>query len=270
MLTVLSTVLAACLITSLHALPSSQERIVAAALRGSPGTRIFTPSASNIADAQYSVNWAGAILQAPSDTLREVTATLTLPNLTPPSGVDPDRTTYWGQAWIGIDGDQCDGGSARVGFYLYSFYDSDEQVNSLTIPFYQIGYAEDSHSINGLNVWPGDSVTLTISATSRTAGFMYVTDNARGTTVSVRYAAGAPLCRQEAVWVIEDPVHAGTLSHLPDYGALTFTNASAAIEDGQRTSRRGPQGAHVVNMFQERLLSDVGVGASTVSVVYVP
>lgn len=92
----------------------------------------------------------------------------------------------------------------------------------------------------------GDSVTMTVTATSKTGGIAMVENNSKGTSVNHTFAnETAELCLANADWIVERWTltsthqddsgrsyrHSTQVSPV-DFDTLTFTNASATTANG--------------------------------------
>lgn len=67
---------------------------------------------TNTSYAEYSTNWAGAVLIGTG--YNSVTGTVTVPKPSIPSG-GSSRTTYYASAWVGLDGDTCETAILQTG-----------------------------------------------------------------------------------------------------------------------------------------------------------
>ncbi|GJE96805.1 peptidase G1 domain-containing protein [Phanerochaete sordida] len=231
------------------ALPSSHEQFIASVPSDIPVTA-FT---------QYSANWAGAVLNAPAGTFRDVRATFTVPTIHKP--VDQPDGEYSASIWVGLDGDTCWGASVRSGV--------DIVVNASGV--HAQGWFAAHPGIRTFlrsnPVHAGDRVTLRVEMRDAAAGTAHAfLDNltTRWTSNGPR-AAGAPLCAQDAVWVVENPARDGALAPFADFTTVLFDTANVTLATGERV---GPEGARPIEMYQGRVLTDVAVKPSSVRVTY--
>ena len=202
-----------------------------------------------------------------------MTGTFTVPT---PTGSDGSST-----AWVGIDGYSCQTALLQTGI---DFTISGGQVSynsqfSLAtrrarhnvfllawlewVPAAQVSYGGASDiSFSG-----GDSVTLTVTATSTTTGIATIENNTSGKKVTQDISSSSPLCQQDAEWILEDYTVNGTPVIFDDFGTLTFTGASASLSNGTSI---GPSGAGLVDIQQNgQNLTSSSTSYSGVTIQYV-
>lgn len=113
----------------------------------------------------------------------------------------------------------------------------------------------------------GDSVTLTITATSGTSGTVNIINHNTGQifSESPTTADGAQLCMNNAEWFVEDLDNNGTAVSFADFGTITFTDAFA--QSG--SAYVDLSGAIVVVPQQNStILTSVSISQSTVTISY--
>ena len=126
-------------------------------------------------------------------------------------------------------------------------------------------YPDYAYDFSGITFSPGDSVTLTVTATSTKAGTAVITNNSKGKTVTQHITSRSALCEQDAEWIVEDFEEGGGLVPLANWGTVTFTGASAGTASGST----GASGATIINMEQSSgVLTDVTVSGSEVQIAY--
>lgn len=109
-------------------------------------------------------------------------------------------------------------------------------------------------------------ITLTVTATSTTAGTAVIENVSTGKTVSKSLTSTDKLCQTNAEWIVEDFEEGNSLVPFANFGTVTFTNAHATTSSGTVT----PAGATVINMEQNnKVLTSVSVSGSGVTVEYV-
>ncbi|GJE96811.1 peptidase G1 domain-containing protein [Phanerochaete sordida] len=260
MFCMLSTLLFACLAIFALAVPPSQERLSASVVRDP--TRLSQSGTVSSVEVQYSTDWAGAILHSQTDTIREITGRLVIP--TPRIPIRNDgKDAHYARIWVGVDGDVCESASIRVGCDLVV-----DSAGNITVNAFYHAFPGPIQHLNSSLSAPGASMTFAIALTSNTTGTVYVTEHTLDETVAQPFKTGAPLCQQDAEWVVENIVIDDKLLAMADFGTVTFTNASAVVEEKQVASRVGTDGARVINIWQDRLLTDVALGASSVAITY--
>lgn len=119
------------------------QRLEDAAAAGQSGT--------NNTNAQYDTNWAGSVITTSG--VQSVTGTFTVPS---PSS---DGS---GSAWVGIDGDSCQTAILQTGI------DWTVSGSSVTYDAWYEWYPDYSYDFSGITVSAGDSITVTVVATSTT------------------------------------------------------------------------------------------------------
>jgi len=213
---------------------------------------------------EWSQNWAGAVLGG-SD-FQTVAGTFVVPELVLPAGARPERY-YAASAWVGIDGwrGECKGVLMQTGLI---FWIQDNKYDSRA--WYQ-WYPNKNVQIYHMEFSPGDSVTLTLTASSETGGIAIIDNNTKGTSVNHTFVNVSPrLCRTTAEWIFEDFRDPQGQVPFANFGNVTFTNAFAVNSNG---TRFGPADANLLDMIDQSgsdwsVLTDVAVDDSSVSVVY--
>ena len=65
-------------------------------------------------------------------------------------------------------------------------------------------FPEASFDFTGISFSAGDSVTATVTATSKTGGVATIKNNSKGTSVSHTFSSQPSLCQFDAEWIVED------------------------------------------------------------------
>ncbi|GJE96812.1 peptidase G1 domain-containing protein [Phanerochaete sordida] len=255
MLRILAAVLAA---AAVLARPADQARLRAPIATGTPDTHVAHSNTSNDRPTRYSANWAGAVLHSPVDELREITGTFTVPAVRWPQD-EGHWSSQWGKIWIGIGSDLCGDKGANIRVGVEIIMQSSGEIDVL--PFYQ-AYPNPFTFIGGNYFSSGDDLVLSISLDSKTSGRVTVKAPAYRIEIRESFATGPWLCPHDAEWVVEANIEDGEIVTPPDFGAIVFKDAHAAGV--------GPDAAHAIDMFQQRQLTEVSVGPSTVNVTYLP
>jgi hypothetical protein len=100
-----------------------------------------------------------------------------------------------------------------------------------------------------LAIRPGDSVTLSVTATSSTSGTVSVQNHSTGKSATQTVTSTTPLCQQNAEWILEAYVEGATVVPFADFGSVAFTKASAGFIKGGSV---GPAKATVLETEQVR------------------
>jgi hypothetical protein len=88
-------------------------------------------------------------------------------------------------------------------------------------------YPDYAYDFSGISFSAGDSVTVTVTATSTKAGTAVIKNNTTGKSVSKSITSSAALCEQDAEWIVEDFEEGSSLVPMANFGTVTFTGASA-------------------------------------------
>jgi len=255
------------LAAGVSAIPSRSERLASRqARRGLSDRRsnliqkVETSShPTNQTNVEYSSNWTGAVLSESTGTWKSVTGTFVVPTPKIPSG-GSSSTQYYASAWVGIDGDTCGTSILQTGL--------DFGIKGSTVSFdaWYEWYPDYAYDFSGITFSAGDSVTVTVTATSTKAGTAVITNNSKGVTVTKALTSTAALCEKDAEWIVEDFEEGSSLVPLANWGTVTFTNAIATENSGTTV---GPSGATLIDLEQNSILSSVSVSSTSVTVTYV-
>ncbi|PIL36482.1 hypothetical protein GSI_00171 [Ganoderma sinense ZZ0214-1] len=257
------------LATAAFAVPTSKERFAQRVARRAGGlSRQTLPKqliatgattlATNVSHVEYSSNWAGAVISESSATWKTVTGTFTVPTPKEPSG---SSGAHYASAWVGIDGDTCDNAILQTGV------DFNVNGNSVSFDAWYEWYPDYAYDFSGISFSAGDSVTVTVTASSKTGGTATITNVSTGKTVSHTFSGQPSLCEYDAEWIVEDFSSGGGLVPFANFGTVTFTGASATTNSG---SSVGPSGSTLIDIEQSgKVLTSVSTTSSTVTVSYV-
>jgi len=251
----LATALVANLLLATAALAAPKGRMGDRIARRRAGTHLSRPleltdGPSNSTHADYSSNWTGAVLIATTATYKTVTGTFTVPTPKAPSG---GSGTYSASAWVGIDGDTC--GSA----ILQTGLDFTVSGGSVSYDAWYEWYPDYAYDFSGITFKAGDSVKLTVTATSTKAGSATIQNLTSGKTVTKSITSSSALCEENAEWIVEDYEEGSSLVPLANWGTVTFTNISPSAS-----------GADLITLKQgSTVLSSVSATSSSVTVTYV-
>ncbi|THV94486.1 concanavalin A-like lectin/glucanase [Aureobasidium pullulans] len=193
------------------------------------------PNGTALGSKRTSSAWSGGVIEGLD--LKTVTGTFILPTITDTTHFDLNGNQTFG-IWVGIDGSAGEGcgGLLQAGVFLDTF------AGLATYkPFYEWISDLPIHEHAQLNLSGGDSVTVTVTATSDTSGSALIENNSKGTAFLLPYANQTKLCQPyTADWIVERPrahfpgfdnFH---LTPLVDFGTITFTGASATTTDGRQ------------------------------------
>jgi len=237
--------------------PSIEERN--ARRQGKPATRI---APTNITHEEYSSNWAGVVLNSPKGTYKSVTATFVVPTPKAPSG-GSSGTEYSASAWVGIDGDTC--GTA----ILQTGVDFNVQNGKVSYDAWYEWYPDYAYDFSGIPISAGNTIQLTVTATSTKAGSAVIKNLSTGKSVTKSLTSTAALCQQDAEWIVEDFEEGSSLVPFANFGTVTFSSASAGLNAGGSVGPSG-SGSNLIDIKQGSTVltsSSASSGSATVSYV---
>lgn len=123
-------------------------------------------------------------------------------------------------------------------------------------------YPDYAYDFSGIDISPGDSITVTVTATSKTAGSATIENNTSGQKVSHSFSgegSEGSLCETNAEWIIEDFEEGSSMVQFADFGTVTFTGASASTGSGTV----GVSGATIIDIQQNgKTLTDCSTSGS--------
>ncbi|APA13528.1 hypothetical protein SS1G_07836 [Sclerotinia sclerotiorum 1980 UF-70] len=227
-----------------------QARAVKRAARTHGNPVKYVEGPTNKTDVSYSSNWAGAVLVGTGYT--SVTGTFTAPS---PS------TAGSGSAWVGIDGDTCGTAILQTGI------DWTKSGNSITYDAWYEWYPDYAYDFSGISISAGDSIKVTVTASSKTTGTATVDNLTKGKSVTHTFSGGVDgdLCEYNAEWIVEDFEEGSSLVQFANFGTVTFTGASAT-QNGESV---GVTGAQIIDLQQNSVLTSVSTSSNSVTVKYV-
>jgi hypothetical protein len=205
---------------------------------------------------EYSSNWAGAVLIG--NGYNRVTGTFVVPTPKMPSGGN-SNTQYCASAWVGIDGDTCSSAILQTGV------DFCVQGGSVSYDAWYEWYPDYAYDFSGISINAGDSITVSVDASSDTTGTATITNHHTGQSVTHTFNGGVDgdLCEYNAEWIVEDFESGGSLVPFANFGTVTFTSAYA-------NGNIGPSGATLMDIEQNgKVLTSVSDTSSSVKVSYV-
>ncbi|KAF4612504.1 hypothetical protein D9613_012749 [Agrocybe pediades] len=229
------------LATAAFAAPSrSEERIARrrAGRQSNPNFRLGGESqgalSTNASHVEFSSNWAGAVWDTqPAGTFKSVTGTFVVPTPTGSNGA--------ASAWVGIDGDTC--GSA----ILQTGVDFTISNGRVSYDAWFEWFPAAAVDFSGITIRAGDTITVTVTASTTKSGTAVIQNKSNGQTVSKSLSSSSALCEQNAEWIVEDFEEGGSLVTFANFGTVTFTNAVATTFSGSTFT---PAGATLIEIEQ--------------------
>ncbi|KAI1781586.1 acid proteinase [Ganoderma leucocontextum] len=204
----------------------------------------------------YSKNWAGAFYSQKKATYKQVTATFVVPKPKVPSGASG---VHKGAAWVGIDGMRCHTTILQTGV--------DFIVNGSSVSYHGWSewYPAGAHDFSDITFKAGDTVTVTVEATSKTSGTASIKNHRTGKRVSHDFSGQPALCQHDAEWVVED-VGNGNPTSFANFGKVTFTDATAHTLSGKTVGPANADRTDIVN--SNKTITKVTTGAKSVTITY--
>ena len=258
---------------------------------------------TNQSNVEYSTNWAGAVLISTGFT--EVTGTVTVPTLTGSSSSSVESAgsavsqllLYVTKTKLLTGNHHSGSGSMEIlARLLFSRPVSTgtlmapacltmlgmngirimhvSQIDELQISRYEFKNVliHLSDTFSGITISAGDSIKMTVTATSETAGSAVIENLTTGTTVTHTFSgeSDGSLCEYNAEWIVEDFSECTSSNNcelvpFADFGTVTFTDASA-VKSG---STVGVSGATIIDIEQDsEILTSCSASSSTVTCTY--
>lgn len=128
-------------------------------------------------------------------------------------------------------------------------------------------FPDYAHDFSDIEFAAGDSVTVTVTASSLTSGSAVIENTTTGKKVSHMFTNQTqPLCETNAEWIVEDFESNGSQVQFANFDSIKFANATATTKDG---STVGPTGADILDIkINGTVYTDVSVDASSVTCSY--
>ena len=126
-------------------------------------------------------------------------------------------------------------------------------------------YPDYAYDFSGISFSSGDSVQLTVTASSTTSGTAKIENLTTGKTVTKSITSSSALCEEDAEWIVEDYEEDGSLVPFANFGKVTFTSASATSGSGSS----GPSSATIIDIEQDgSVLTSVSTTSNSVTITY--
>jgi hypothetical protein len=208
--------------------------------------------------AQYSSNWAGAVLVGSGYTA--VTGQFTVPTPKAPSG-GSSKTQYCASAWVGLDGDTCTTAILQTGI------DVCVQGGSVSFDAWYEWYPDYAYNFNNFGISAGDVIKTTVTASSITGGTAVIENVSTGQQVTHTFThQSGNLCKYNAEWIVEDFNSGGSMVPFANFGTFKFTGATAT-DNGATVDTSGAQ---ILDIEQNnQVLTSSSASGTSVTVSYV-
>jgi len=221
----------------------------------------------NGTNVQYSSNWAGAVITSPpsGQTFNAVSGKFNVPT---PSAPDGSSGSYSASAWVGIDGDTYTAAILQAGIDFTATTNDDGSTSTSYDAWYE-WYPDYAYDFSDFSFTSGDEISVSITASSSSAGKVVLENLTTGKTVSKSLTApsrSSHLGGQNAEWIVEDFDEGGSEVSFADFGTVTFSSCAANTASETLTA----SGATAIDIKQsEEVLTSVSISGSTVTVTYV-
>ncbi|KZV64513.1 concanavalin A-like lectin/glucanase [Peniophora sp. CONT] len=186
---------------------------------------------------KISNNWAGSVNMDDNAGWKDVTGTVVVPTPNAPPGTNGTASAF---IWVGIDGagtnPSCSGQILQTGIQI---------AVTKGVVSYQAWHewwpAEATYwPTSTIEIHAGDTVTMTVKATSSTSGNATVTNHNTGQTAWHHYVGDThPLGGCLSEWIVEDYSVGNAEVPFANFTTVTFTDARATAANG---SVYGPGG----------------------------
>jgi hypothetical protein len=136
---------------------------------------------------------------------------------------------------------------------------------------------------SGISFKTGDSVTITVTASSKTSGTAVIKNNSNGQSVSKSLTSSSALCQQDVEWIVEDfssslsiivesytlnsPILDG-LVPFANFGTVTFTHTVGTLTNGATIGAGNAGTIDIVNSAGQ-VITSTTVADGSVTIKYV-
>ncbi|KAN0116933.1 concanavalin A-like lectin/glucanase [Hyaloscypha variabilis] len=180
----------------------------------------------------YSLNWAGAIVTAPSgSSFYSVTGTLIAPDPKLPAGANTSENWY-GSAWVGIDG-AGPGGLFQAGI-SWTLPSTVKNGSYPTGPVFQAWYEwlpNPETILGNMAISAGDVITIQCQAATSSNGTCSIENQSKGTVVSKTFqspSTSADIKGNSAEWIVEK-VNYNKGNHFANFGTVEWFGCTAGL-----------------------------------------
>ncbi|EIW78784.1 hypothetical protein CONPUDRAFT_166706 [Coniophora puteana RWD-64-598 SS2] len=239
------------LVSAAVAIPTSAERFAARVARPRTARPTSCKMSRRAASRTRLTRATGPVPSGPRGTYTAVTGTFTVPT---PTGNDGSAS-----AWVGIDGSSCGNAILQTGV------DFNIASGQVSYDAWYEWYPAASADFSNISINSGDVITVTVTATSTTAGTAVIENTTNGQSVTQQLTSSSALCEQDAEWIVEDFSVNGGLVAFANFGSVTFTGATATTGSGTVT----PNGATIYDIQQNgQTLTTTTINGNDVTVAY--
>ncbi|KAM0140851.1 hypothetical protein ACHAP3_002533 [Botrytis cinerea] len=223
-------------------------------------------TATEHADEEYNVSWAGAVLDDGGSTIYTgVYTEFVVPTPKKPTAGETSAEVWTVSSWVGIDGYETS--SACAGLWQAGVDASIDSSGTLSYDAWYEWYPADTLGFS-LSVTAGDTIAVNLTYSSFTEGSVTMENKSTGKSETKTVTSTDQLCGQAAEWIMEDLSIDGSTIGLANYGNVTFSNAYATTKEGKQV---GPTGANIMDIetTSNEILTSSSVTEDSVVVAYV-
>ena len=135
----------------------------------------------------------------------------------------------------------------------------------LPLPAWYEWFPAGAYDFSGITFKAGDTVTMTVTAFSKTSGKAWIRNHRTGKVVSHAFSGQPALCEYDAEWIVED-FSSGGLVPFANFGKVTFTDATATTTGNKKV---GPKNAKQIDIIKSnKVITKVATGDKSVTVTY--
>jgi hypothetical protein len=224
-------------------------------LQSRPVITVENPESLQVlsSSTQSTTNWAGAVqVSSPSGVFNSVSGQWTIPAVSVPSSASGPGVWYTSQ-WVGIDGYSCLTSIIQAGIFSYVEVSTSGAVTNAALAWHE-WYPNPQVQFSDFSVSAGDTVHVSVKATSKSRGQVVVNNLSKGTSTSTTVSAPSEsyvLCGMNAEWIIEDPASDNGLVPFASFTDFSFSNCAATTTTGETVDLTNTQ---LLQLIQNNVL----------------
>jgi len=180
---------------------------------------------------------------------------------TPKAPAGASSGSYAASAWVGIDGDTYNKAILQTGV------DFTVQGGQVSYDAWFEWYPAVASDFSGIPIKAGDTIEMSVVATTSTSGKAVIKNVSTGKTVTKQLTSSSKLGGQNAEWIVEDFEEGSSLVPFCDFGEVDFTSAQYTTSSG---ATGGADGSTILDIRQnKKVLTSASASGSSVTVKYV-
>lgn len=166
-----------------------------------------------------------------------------------------------------MDGDTYSAAILQAGVDFTATTNDDDSTSTSYDAWYE-WYPDYAYDFNSFSFTAGDEISVSITASSSSAGKVVLENFTTGKTVTNSLTApssSSHLGGQNAEWIVEDFDEGGSEVSFADFGTVTFSSCTAKTASENLTA----SGATAIDIKRNgEVLTSVSISGSTVTVTY--